>query len=587
MLELNVYGIAPVRLKKLIEHFRAGDMTLDAVSKSLWAVQHVAGLSRVIEVPPPYDKVIERAVFPYGTDLYDLDISPDGKRIVAVIADSSGTQQVALLSVDALRAGKRDFETVKDFGFSSAAGFTFSPDGKKVYGTSYYSGASNIFSLDVETKAMEVLSNTETGLFYPRKLADGRLIAYEYTSKGFYPVEVLNRAPLDDVSAVPYFGQEIVKKYPVVKSWKVASAESVDVMKSTTRAGEFKPVRWLRPSSIYPIIQGYKDTVAYGGRMDFTDGLGLASLRLTAAYSPRSTEKAHASLDFHNFGWRVRAAYNNADFYDLFGPTKVSRKGFAGLVGQKKILKYSSSRTLDFDWSLAGYAGLERLPDFQNVAANYDKFLTGRAFVEYKRLVKTLGAVEEEKGTRWKIVTQQNIVNGAVYPRIYGQLDQGFLTPIRNSPVWIRSSAGKSFGDRDQPFANFYFGGFGNNRIDHQEVSRYREYYAFPGVKLNQIGATDYLKSLVEWNLPPKRFRSFGTSYLYCNWARVSLFSGVIGGNLASAQNRQVVGNAGAQLDMKVVIASYLNTTFSVGLAGAQDRTGRRSSEVMVSLKLQ
>ena len=152
--------------------------------------------------------------------------------------------------------------------------------------------------------------------------------------------------------------------------------------------------------------------------------------------------------------------------------------------------------------------------------------------------------------------------------------------------MWIRELAGKSFGDRTQPFANFYFGGFGNNWIDHQEVSRYREYYSFPGVDLDQIGATDFAKTLVEWNLPPKHFRHFGTPYLYCNWARLSLFSGVIVGNMASAVDRQFYGDAGMQVDFRVVISSYLNTTFSVGAAAAEDRNGRRSEELMISLKL-
>jgi hypothetical protein len=45
-------------------------------------------------------------------------------------------------------------------------------------------------------------------------------------------------------------------------------------------------------------------------------------------------------------------------------------------------------------------------------------------------------------------------------------------------------------------------------------------------------------------------------------------------------------GNAGTQVDFRLVIASYLNTTFSVGYAEAFENHGRTSSEVMVSLKL-
>ena len=58
-----------------------------------------------------------------------------------------------------------------------------------------------------------------------------------------------------------------------------------------------------------------------------------------------------------------------------------------------------------------------------------------------------------------------------------------------------------------EPFANFFFGGFGNNYVDHDDEKRYRETYAFPGAELNEIGGRNFLKSTVELNLPPLRFQ--------------------------------------------------------------------------------
>ena len=69
---------------------------------------------------------------------------------------------------------------------------------------------------------MDVISNAETGLFRPLPLADGSLIAFEYTSKGFIPARVPPQA-LDDVSAVKYFGQATVNKYPELNAWKLRS----------------------------------------------------------------------------------------------------------------------------------------------------------------------------------------------------------------------------------------------------------------------------------------------------------------------------------------------------------------------------
>jgi hypothetical protein len=47
-----------------------------------------------------------------------------------------------------------------------------------------------------------------------------------------------------------------------------------------------------------------------------------------------------------------------------------------------------------------------------------------------------------------------------------------------------------------------------------------------------------------------------------------------------------VYGNLGAQLDFRIVLFTYLNSTFSAGYAVATDKDGRRSTEYMVSLKL-
>ena len=67
-------------------------------------------------------------------------------------------------------------------------------------------------------------------------------------------------------------------------------------------------------------------------------------------------------------------------------------------------------------------------------------------------------------------------------------------------------SVGYSYGERNNPYANFYFGGFGNNWVDYLHEKRYREYYSFPGVELNWVGGTNYAKILLEWCLPQSDF---------------------------------------------------------------------------------
>ena len=134
--------------------------------------------------------------------------------------------------------------------------------------------------------------------------------------------------------------------------------------------------------------------------------------------------------------------------------------------------------------------------------------------------------------------------------------------------------------------ANFYFGGFGNNRVDYQDARRFREYYSFPGVALNAIAGTNFGKLTTELVLPPLRFRRFGFLPLYCNWTQLILFTTGIVTNIDDTSVRRSLLNTGAQVDFKLVIFSTLESTLSVGYAAAFERGFPSTDEFMVSLKL-
>ena len=176
--------------------------------------------------------------------------------------------------------------------------------------------------------------------------------------------------------------------------------------------------------------------------------------------------------------------------------------------------------------------------------------------------------------------------NSDFFPRFYGSFDRGFLLPVDHTSLWVRTAAGKSFGERGNSFSNFFFGGFGNNWVDYDEVRRYREFYSFPGVDLDAIGGREFGKATLELTLPPLRFRKVGIAGLYSNWARLALFSsGLITDNEQGSFDRRIY-DAGAQVDVSLVIFSNLESTFSVGYAKAFEQGSKSSDEVMVSLKL-
>jgi hypothetical protein len=119
---------------------------------------------------------------------------------------------------------------------------------------------------------------------------------------------------------------------------------------------------------------------------------------------------------------------------------------------------------------------------------------------------------------------------------------------------------------------------------DFREVRRYPDQVSrFP---LNEIRGTTFLKGMVEWTLPPLRFRRLGFSSLYCTWARCALFTGVLVANPHAPAFRREVTDVGVQVDFKLVMFSNLSSTFSLGYAFGLEKDQRTAREFMISLKI-
>ena len=531
-----------------------------------------------------------RALVPYGTVVYDLDVSPDGTRVSASFGEIDGKQDVRLFAADKLLAGDTTPLARFDFGPSVPSGFVFTRDGKALVGSSYYTGVSNIFRYDIATGDVSALSNAETGFFRPvPRPEDGDLFVFRYSGAGFVPARIQAR-PLQDVSAITFFGEQLVEAHPVLKSWLVGSPADVKVEDKHLVAGKYRLAAGLRRESFYPVVQGYKDSAAVGVRANFSDPLQLNRLNLTASYSPTTTlpsnERVHLRADYQRYDWRARAAYNDADFYDLFGPTKASRKGYALESGYHRTLLFDEPRRIDLDTSVTFAGNLDRLPDYQNVEVNVDHLFRVDAELKGRNVRSSLGKVDDEKGRTWSLAYDGTRVAAGWFGRTHGTFDVGMPLPMSHSSVWIRTAAGVSPGPRDDPFANFFFGGFGNNWVDHGDEKRYRAYYAFPGADLDEIGGRNFVRSTVEWNLPPLRFRRVGSPGLYLTWMRPAIFVGGLATNLEHAATRRTAADAGAQLDFQLTTLSTLDMIFSVGGAVAFEDGFAPRRELMVSFKV-
>jgi hypothetical protein len=586
--DLRLVNVKTGESRNLMKDARIGDLAFNTVDKSLWGVRHFNGLSTIVRIPEPYQKWRPLYSYPYGQDIYNIDISPDGAHLVGALTDVTGRQKLVRLTLQELLQGRLASETLYDFEFSSPANFVYSSDGRFLYGSSYYSGVSNIYRYDLQTKDIQVMSNAESGFFRPVPLSEQDLLVFNYTDKGFVPGVIPNR-PVANVNAITFLGQEIVDKRPVVKGWQAAAPSSVDFDSLVEKKGKYSPLRSLGLYSAYPMVEGYKDSPAIGMRFNLASP--LASLNVTASASPDkglpASERFHLNAQLQYKMWKLFGTYNRADFYDLFGPTKTSRKGYSAGMEYKKVLIFDRpGKYLDYTIQTAGYGGMDRLPDYQNIGATYDKLLSFKAKLNYRYLLASVGALENEKGFQWEIAGSSNVVNGKFYPRFYNNFDYGVQTPLPHSSIWLRSSVGYSVGKRDNPFANFYFGGFGNNWVDRLAEDRYREFYSFPGVELNEIGGRNYSKAMVEWVLPPVVFGRFGLPACYLNWIKPSLFTSGIVTNLDHAGARRSAANVGGQLDLRLITLSRQNLTVSVGYALAGERRREPSREFMISLKL-
>ncbi len=575
--------------RRLLTYLRTGDLAFDRTDRSLWGVRHNNGFSSIVWIPYPYEHWYELYTFDYGKDLFDLDISPDGTQLTGSFIDITGKQTLIGLNVAELKKGRASSEVLLEFENNTfPESFVFSRDGRYLFGSSYYSGVSNVFRLDLATKAWIPVTNAETGLFRPVPLSADSLLVFQYTGEGFQPVRIGIRE--HDVSAVSYLGQEIDKRHPVVERWGVGSPLKVNIDSMITYSGEYSPAGSMRVQSLYPTVEGYKDFVGIGARLNLSDPVQLDNLAISGSYSPNTllsaAERWHAAFRYSMWRWQISGWYNQADLYDLFGPRKVSRKGYALSVQFRDFLMYERPRSLELTLSTSGYGGLETLPDYQNVAASFEHYFTFGGRLDYLDQRRSLGAVETEEGWVGRFASVNNVIPGSFIPLLYVNLDYGFLLPIDHSSLWLRTSAGHSFGRREEPFADFYFGGFRNNYVDYQDEHRYREFLSFPGLPIDAIEARDYVKGTVEWTLPPVRFRRLGFPNFYCTWSRLAVFSQALLADPGSREFERVYASVGGQIDCRFVVFSRLDMTLSAGYAVGAGRGERRSDEFMISLKI-
>ena len=259
----------------------------------------------------------------------------------------------------------------------------------------------------------------------------------------------------------------------------------------------------------------------------------MASIGITAAYTPDSDfpadQQGHVNIKGSYLGWRGEFYWNRRISTTFSVRPSAARKGYAAKIGYDWLLIYDEPRKLEAKFDYAYYDQIDTLPGAQNVDTNFTRLTTAEVGLYYTDVRKSLGAVDGEKGLIWSAVATGSRVNGEITPQVRGTLDFGFDLPLPHSSIWLRGAAGAADGSKNATVANFYFGGFGNNYVDDGIIQRYREWDSFPGFGLQEISGLNFVREMVEWNIPPFVFESAGTAAFHAAWLRPAIFASALG----------------------------------------------------------
>jgi len=595
---LEALDLRTGKTRMLMHAARIGDIVLNAADRSLWGLRFVNGRDVLVRLPPPYNEWYRLYTFAPDEEAFDLDLSPDGKLAslsVSGIGPRVGAPhvtQVRVIATDALLHG--DATPLHTLTMESAVpeGFVFSPDGHYLYGSSYYTGVSNIYRYELATEKLEAVSNAALGFFRPLPLDDSQLIVLRYSAQGFVPTQI-EAQPTEDLSAVTFLGQQVAEKHPEVQSWVAQVPSTIRYEPQIVRQGPYRPARELSFDALIPIVEGYQNSKALGANARFSDPLGLDWVDVDTSYGPDenlpSKQRLHAMVTAHIPEWTAGAAWNRADFYDLFGPTKRSLPGYNGYVSYDHFLTFDPPQTMDIKAKVAYYGDLVTLPGFQNVLSPFSNLATLEADLISADTRRSPGAVDDETGHTWSIKAHAYAAPGEFVPRLSGTFDVGFPLPLNHSSIWLRTAASVSEGTRTDPLANAYLGGFGNNYVDsgaNGSAQRYREPLDMPGFELDALQGKSVVKTMLEWCIPPVRFEALGSPGFYVSWARPELFAAALETDFSNAAFRQRAYDVGGQLDFQLHVMHRWPMMLSVGLARGFQGGGFGRTEFMLSLQV-
>ena len=187
--DLMEVDVASGKSRMLLRDARIGDIVVNPRDKSIWGLRHLNGFVTLVKLaaalrgldPDPHLRLWRDPLRPRHLAGRDAAVRlgrPSRRQAVGAGLPPGRPATAPIHPTGRIRA--RAIRRRKSF--------VFSPDGRYLFGSSYYTGVSNIFRYELATQKVEAVSNASTGFFRPIPRADGKLIVFEYTGDGFTPV---------------------------------------------------------------------------------------------------------------------------------------------------------------------------------------------------------------------------------------------------------------------------------------------------------------------------------------------------------------------------------------------------------------
>jgi hypothetical protein len=563
--DVQLLDLSSGESKTLFKDARVGELTVASETHELWGVRHAGGVASLVYSAHPYDRLDRVSTLRMGDSLHHLAISPSGRLLAATVHQSTGRQAIIVADIESLRKeGKLTYQTISEEGSPEFP--SWSPDEAYIYWNAYTNGVSNIYRYRRAKPETQAMSHTLRGVFRPLFLDEDSLFAFEFTTDGFVPVRIPNRA-VSRLPAIRYFGQEALNANPELIRW-VLSEDSSRTERPAAEPTRYSGSSELQLHSLLPVVSGFGDRLVVGVYGHVADPLSFHDITFEGGVSTHG-KMVHFRGSYQYKGqYRLEVEHNPSSFYDLFNERKKGWRGTKVGLSHSRFVKFDMPHEIQQTTQVAWYSGIETIEDNLVEVSTPDVVML-ETNLSSRNVRRSVGSVDSESGNTWSTSLTALGAHGRGWDLaagLHGEWDR-FLTWGRpHNVLHTQVAAGYRHAKDDLEVGHFYFGGFGNQHLEDQAVKQYRQTFRFPGVPVSSLSARRFAKVTVEHNLPPLRFGNVGAGGHFLSHIDASWFTQ---GLALQSEDKEAWMNLGAQINLVFRLWSNLESTVSVGFARA------------------